>query len=316
MRSRMFVASILFGALAASMAIAQTPPAGPIAISGSIDELPPLAPKAGMVTMHVEDMDVEPVKGAPFCATVATEHTQAFADGNRIHTSDNSTLCRDSEGRTRREAGLNLLGAAPQISAPKLITIVDPVACFRYMLDTESKTAHRMAIASPSKRGNAVGMTVAGPGAIPEKGGQVMIYQHVGTAGPNMVVNDNVFFKKAGQGSDEPAPTTESLGDQTIDGIHATGTRMTTTIPAGKMGNEQPILVTSERWYSPELKATIMTKHSDPWAGELKTQFTNVNTSEPDSSMFSVPSDYKVVNEKAGPFVIQKRMLAPPPPPQ
>jgi hypothetical protein len=274
-----------------------------------------------MVTMHVEDMDVEPVKGTPFCATLTTEHTQVFADGNRIHTSDNSSLCRDSEGRTRREAGLNLLGAAPQISAPKLITIVDPVAGFRYMLDTESKTAHRMAIASSSKR-NAAGMTVAGADAIPEKGGQVMIYQHVGTAGPNMVVNDNVFFKdkvfskKAGQASDEPAPTTESLGDQTIDGIHSTGTRVTTTIPAGKMGNEQPILVTSERWYSPELKATIMTKHTDPWAGELRTQFTNVNTTEPDSSLFSVPSDYKFVDEKAKPFMIQKQMSAPPPPPE
>lgn len=316
MRSRMFVASILFAALAASIAFAQTPPAGAIVMSGTTAESSSLGPKTGgMVTMHVEDMDVDPVKGAPFCATVTTEHTQAFADGNRIHSSDNSSLYRDSEGRTRREAGLNLLGAAPQNSAPKLITIVDPVAGFRYMLDSESKTAHRMAIAAPSRRSGA-GKTVAGAGAIPEKGGEVMIYQHVGTAGPNMVLNDSVFFKKAGQASDEPAPATESLGDQTIDGIHATGIRMTTTIPAGKMGNEQPILVTSERWYSPELRATIMTKHSDPWAGELKTQFTNVNTSEPDSSLFSVPSDYKVLDEKAGPFVIQKQMLAPPPPPQ
>ncbi len=131
-----------------------------------------------------------------------------------------------------------------------------------------------------------------------------------------MVVNDNVFFKKAGQASDEPTPTTESLGDQMIEGIHVPGTRMTTTIPAEKMGNEQPILVTSERWYSPELKATVMTKHNDPWAGELKTQFTNVNTSEPDSSLFLVPGDYKVVDDKAGPFKIQKRLLAPPVPAQ
>jgi len=38
-----------------------------------------------------------------------------------------------------------------------------------------------------------------------------MIYQHVGTAGPNMVVNDNVFLKtsvskKAGQASDDLRP--------------------------------------------------------------------------------------------------------------
>jgi hypothetical protein len=138
------------------------------------------------------------------------------------------------------------------------------------------------------------------------------MYQRVGTEGPNIVMNDNVVFRQAGQAADGPAPTTENLGDEVIDGIHATGTRVTTTIPAGKMGNEQPILVTSESWYSPELKATVMTKHSDPWAGELKTQFTNVNTAEPDASLFTVPSDYKVVDEKAGPFVLQKHLPEPP----
>jgi hypothetical protein len=131
-----------------------------------------------------------------------------------------------------------------------------------------------------------------------------------------MAAGGNMIFKSTRRVADDPAPTTESLGDQTIDGIHATGTRMTTTIPAGQMGNEQPILVTSERWYSSELKATVMTKHTDPWAGEIKTQFTNVSASEPDSSLFRVPSDYKVVEEKAGPFVLQKQMLAPPPPTQ
>jgi hypothetical protein len=58
-----------------------------------------------------------------------------------------------------------------------------------------------------------------------------------------------------------------------------------------------------------------MTKHSDPWADELKTQFANVNASEPDASLFPVPNDYKVVNEKAG-RVIQQRLLASPPAPQ
>jgi hypothetical protein len=91
---------------------------------------------------------------------------------------------------------------------------------------------------------------------------------------------------------------------------------MITTIPAGKMGNEQPVLITSERWYSPELKAAIMTKHCDPWAGELTTQLTKVNTSEPDSSLFVVPSNYKVVDEQAGPFMLQKHLLGPRAPPE
>jgi hypothetical protein len=260
-------------------------------------------PSAAMLGMHLEDnMDVTPVKGAPFCAAVTTEHTQSFADGNRIHTAENSNICRDSEGRTRREASLNLLGAGPQASTPKLITILDPIAGVRYMLDSENKVAYKMTLPSPGS---------ASPDKGPPKGGEVFIMRSTGGAA-GQSFSTNMMYRKAGQDSNEPAPTSENLGDQTIDGIHATGTRITTTIPSGKMGNEKPIVVTSERWYSPDLKATVMTKHDDPWAGELETQFTNVNTSEPDPSLFTVPGDYKVVDDKDGPVTI--RMVSPAPP--
>jgi len=306
MRLKMNVLPLLaVSMLAASMA-AQTAPDS--AMTG-VTPGAALPPKAAMVTMHVENMDAAPAKGAPFCATVTTEHTQLLADGNRIHTTDNSWLCRDSEGRTRREAGLNLLGAAPQTAAPKLITIVDPVAGVRYMLDTDNKVAHKMALSAGGTV--AGGVSIAGPAGAPVRGERVMMYEGAGGSGPNVFFN-NVLVKKSGQDSSEPAPATEKLGDQTIDGIHATGTRMTTTIPSGKLGNEKPIVVTSERWYSPELKVTVMTKHDDPWAGELKTQFSSVNTSEPDPSLFSVPGDYKIVEDKPGPFTIQ---LPPPGPP-
>ena len=293
--------SIAILALSATV-VAQGPQeSGAVAASAT---MPPA--KAAMLGMHLEDnMDVTPVKGAPFCATVTTEHTQSFADGNRIHTAENSTICRDSEGRTRRDASLNLLGAGPQASAPKLITILDPVAGVRYMLDSENKVAHKMTLPPPGS---------APDRGLPPKGGQKcsLCAARAAAQGPGFSTNINVMYKKAGQDSNEPAPTTENLGDQTINGIHATGTRITTTIPSGKMGNDKPIVVTSERWYSPDLKATVMTKHDDPWAGELKTQFTNVNTSEPDPSLFTVPSDYKIVDDKDGPVTI--RMVAPAPP--
>lgn len=48
-------------------------------------------------------------------------------------------------------------------------------------------------------------------------------------------------------------------------GLHATGTGITTTIPSGRIDNENPISVTSEQWYCSELKATVMTKHDDLW---------------------------------------------------
>lgn len=287
-------------------AAAQGSPETSLMLSGGVGGAA-LQTRTGMVTMRIDTMDAAPVKGAPFCATVVTEHTQSLADGNRIHTSDNSMLCRDSEGRIRREAGLNLLEAGQQTSAPKLITIVDPVAGVRYMLDTENKIAQKMPLLPEG------GVTTAeGPGPAHAPGKQVMIYQRTGGPGSDVMFND-VTVKKIGPDSGEPAPNTENLGDQTIDGIHVTGTRMTHTIPAGKMGNEKPITVTSERWYSPELKATITTKHNDPWAGELKTELKNVSSSEPDASLFAVPADYKVIDDKDGPIRFKLHAPAPPP---
>jgi len=278
------------------IAQSQTPEFG-AAVS---NEVPVPQGKPGITTMRLDNTDAEPAKGAPFCAVITTEHTQMFADGNRIHTTDSSTLCRDRQGRIRREGNVNLLGAVPQGFAPKLITIIDPVAGSRYMLDSDNKIAHRFSI-SP--------YPAPAPSGLPDRGHFVM-YQRIGTGTPELSMGSDVMFKAAGKSPEEPAPITEDLGDQQIDGIHMRGRRLTTIIPAGTMGNEQPITVSSEQWYSPELKATVMTKHTDPWAGELKTQFKDVNTAIPDPSLFAVPTDYKVVDEKNGPFVIQKRSLS------
>jgi hypothetical protein len=291
--------------LAASLAAQTSPDSAPVPVAVAGAAM--LSPKAPTIAMHVDNMDAAPIKGAPFCANVATEHTQSFADGNRIHTTDNSTLCRDSEGRTRREAGLNLLGAGAQTPASKLITISDPVAGVRYMLDLDNKIAHKMTLASPE----AAGAITAATAGLPDKGEHMMVYQSAGPAG-GPVLSSNVFLRKGAQDADEAAPTSESLGDQTINGVQATGTRVSTTIPAGKMGNDKPITVTSERWYCSDLKTTVMTKHDDPWAGELKTEFTSVNTSEPNPSLFRVPSDYKIVDDKTGPFMIQMSGPVPP----
>jgi hypothetical protein len=288
----------------ASLALAGTVVAQGPQESGAVAAPATMPPptKAPLLGMHLEgDMDVTPVKGGPFCAVVTTEHTQAFADGNRIHTAENSNICRDSEGRTRREASLNLLGVGPQASVSKLITILDPVAGVRYLLDSENKVAHKMTLPP----------TGSAPDRALPQGGEVFIMRSAGGA-TGQAFSTNMVYRKAGQDSNEPAPITESLGDQTINGIQATGTRITTTIPSGKMGNDKPIVVTSERWYSAELKATVMTKHDDPWVGELETQFTNVNTSEQDPSLFTVPSDYKIVDDKDGPVTI--RMVGPAPP--
>ena len=91
----------------------------------------------------------------------------------------------------------------------------------------------------------------------------------------------------------------ESLGMQTVEGVEAEGTRYTTTIPAGEIGNELPIEMVFESWYSPELQTVIMSKHSDPRTGENTYRLTNINRSEPPHSLFEVPADYTI--QEAGP---------------
>lgn len=87
---------------------------------------------------------------------------------------------------------------------------------------------------------------------------------------------------------------TESLGKQTIEGVEAEGTRSTVTIPAGQIGNDRAIEIVSERWYSVELQAVVLSKHKDPRMGETVYRLTNINRSEPSRSLFEVPTDYKV----------------------
>jgi hypothetical protein len=82
----------------------------------------------------------------------------------------------------------------------------------------------------------------------------------------------------------------EDLGEQVIEGVPAKGTRTTTVIPAGAIGNELPITVTSEEWLSPDLKVLVMTKHADPRSGETTYRLTGITRGEPDLSLFDLPA--------------------------
>jgi TonB family protein len=84
----------------------------------------------------------------------------------------------------------------------------------------------------------------------------------------------------------------ESLGKQSVEGVEAEGTRRTVEIPVGEIGNERPIQIVFERWYSPELQVVVMTKHSDPRFGETTYRLTSINRSEPARELFEVPADY------------------------
>ena len=89
-------------------------------------------------------------------------------------------------------------------------------------------------------------------------------------------------------------PKIDQLGSQMIAGVQAEGTRTTLTIPAGQIGNQNPLLIVTERWYSKNLEATVLAKHSDPRFGTSSYQLSNIQRTEPPASLFQIPSGYTI----------------------
>ena len=219
------------------------------------------------------------VKNAPYSADDVTETTQTLADGNRIRQSSTAKVYRDTEGRTRREQSLNGLGGlAPTSNLQQVVFIHDPVAGVNYALDPQTRTATKSGWARLGRGGQARGSI------------QPMTRLRQQSADQNAASAG----RRGRGGAARQDIKTESLGRQTIEGVPAYGTRTTMTIPAGQMGNEQPIQIVTERWYSPDLQTVVLTKHTDPRMGETVSKVTNISRSEPPSSLFEPPADYKV----------------------
>ena len=90
----------------------------------------------------------------------------------------------------------------------------------------------------------------------------------------------------------------EDLGTQTIEGVSAQGKRETVTIPAGQIGNERPIEIVTETWFSPELHTMVLRKHSDPRLGDSTYRLTDIKRNEPDAALFQPPPGAKVSIER------------------
>jgi hypothetical protein len=201
------------------------------------------------------------VKNQPYAADAITETTQTLADGSHIQQKTTYSLYRDSEGRQRREN-------------PNEVMISDPVAVVSYVLNTKNQTARK------------VGLAIAGPGP----GGMAFAGGRGGA--PNIVVDSR------GESPERRQTKSEDLGTQMIEGVAAQGTRNTTTIPEGSIGNDRPLQIVNERWYSSELQIVVMTRRSDPRNGETVYRLTNIRRNSPDPSLFQIPAGYQTIQAK------------------
>jgi len=197
------------------------------------------------------------VTGKPFAATETRRTVQMLANGAKIETSDSNQLYRDDQGRTRVEQ---------TVDGKTTTVIMDPVAHYVAILNRSDKTVHKNPI--PAEM-------VSGSVSVAE--------------GKIMVVMGN---KPDGAGAKPVA--IDRLGDKEVNGVTASGTRKTRTIPAGAIGNDRELQLVDESWFSNDLQVVVKSVSSDPRYGETTYQLTNIVRTMQDPALFQIPADYTV----------------------
>jgi hypothetical protein len=267
-----------------------------------IGQEPPTTAHVGLMV----PLEARTLTGAPYSAEIVNDYTQVFADGNRIVQHSTGRVYRDKDGRVRREED------RPSGSAS--ISIVDPVAGVSYWLDPETHLAWRtpgaagvtivkkldaakaeVALRSRRAQDGAVdAVTVEAGGTIVEKRRKDEAAAKQSAETITFETSGGVVAFRRSNGGEQRSDSEEALAPRTVEGVRLEGRRITTTTPAGAIGNEWPITTSSEEWTSPELQVLVITDRKDPRNGDSTYRLTHIVREEPAASLFQVPPDYTI----------------------
>ena len=221
------------------------------------------APDGGS-RITIESIFIPPIPNAPFTATVVTEWTSRLADGKEVTIKNHRTVARDSAGRIFQERRAFAPNAEQTPTRLTQFEISDPSVGVQYIC----KPGEQVCVTRSYLRSQAV-TSAATLASLPPK-------------------------REASGGE----ANGEDLGHNTIEGLDSIGSRETTKIAAGVIGNDQPLSVIKEFWYSPQLGVNLVVNRIDPRSGTENFKVIDVNISEPDPKLFEPPSDYKVVDAR------------------
>jgi hypothetical protein len=220
--------------------------------------------------------------GEPFSAVAQTQSTTEFSDGNRIVRSNTVHYYRDGQGRVRVDRnsltqGTNTStnGVMAPVDAGRIV-IDDPVSGERINLTPALKTAVVFKLPEGMKAPRAI------PTPSPEDAPFALMGLGMGVGANGM--------------STEASAETTSLGQQIVNGVTATGTRVVRVIPVGALGNEKPITSTLEEWKSAELGIPVRITATSSLGGKLTYNLQDLQRAEPAASLFTVPAGYKQMN--------------------
>jgi hypothetical protein len=218
---------------------------------------PSLGPD-GDTRVSINGIKILPVIGKPFSGSDSIDWTRTLQDGSIVATHQDAKLARDGQGRIYRENVTRFSANSDQKSTVKEIIIMDPVVHARTACVIAARRCNVTDYYAPTSS----------------------------TRQPTGSFDD-------GQGS----LSRESLGTDTINGLDVVGTRETLTINAGVEGNSQPLSSTQEFWYSPDLEVNLSVTRKDPREGTVVIHVVDLSRSEPDPSLFQIPSNFLVEDQ-------------------
>jgi hypothetical protein len=221
----------------------------------------------GGTQVHVGGIEVPVVAENPFSAHDSIDWTRHLEDGTLQSVHLDAKLARDGQGRVYRERRTFVPASAGKESKLKDIIILDPVARTRTACKVEARHCE--------------------------------VTRYHGLSG----------FRPPPDGSFDAGArylTRESLGTDVMDGLSVVGTRETTTINAGVVGNSQPLVTTKEFWYSSDLGINLAVARKDPREGTQVIHVVDLSRSEPNPTMFQVPAGFVVVDLRRGTAKSQK----------
>jgi hypothetical protein len=227
---------------------------------------PPQAQDGGTREV-LESIAIPPLANAPFSGNLVTEWTRPMADGGSYTLTNHRRIARDSAGRIYEERWLLVPKGSDIKSSMNFIQIADPINRTLYTCSIFHKKCDLSAYRPPA--------SAAFEDEPPPPPGR----------------------------SKDGAHTVENLGARNLFGLDTIGTRQTTTIPQGTVGNDRPIQIVLEFWHSPRLGFNLESLRSDPRLGTQKFTITELDTVDPDPQLFTVPEGYQVVDQQTNPPV-------------
>ncbi|WP_158789394.1 hypothetical protein [Granulicella sp. L46] len=197
------------------------------------------------------------IPNAPFQADFVVTMTDPLADGNVLNRETRGNVQRDSAGRFHEQSSEVTRDGKGIPHGSVQSIILDPVAKRMYQWSNTAKFLNT----SPIRDGIHASIDY-----VSTADGR----EHLRNDVPNDV-------------------TTTDLGTKKIGVMSCVGTLVTTIVPAGKMGNEKPIVITDESWHSADLQMVVERVVHDPLIGVRKLEFENIRPSEPPLSAFQPP---------------------------